>query len=251
MPDEKWPTLVHTLMTAVAILLLLIAALLELTLGARLLLLARVSGGAAETSLGVAFFVDAFAQVAGAVTGRLSGSLWVLGFSASTLLTVIATGALLFGVVRVFEQHRPELLKVAAGIALAVLCGHALIFLLGAGELEVRFIRARWLNRCFSAFAFLWAAIASFRAYRASVRQMKIGLSSRLEATRFLLWAVAAVSFLIVIVLLFLRDVAGLPRAVTVIAHPLLAVACVSAVWLTFFPPGWLARRLVVANAPR
>ncbi len=235
----------------ILLLLLLLAALLELTLGARLLLLARKTHGAAETSLGVAFLVDAFAQIAGALTGRLSGGLWVLGYATSTSLTVVATGALLLGVVRVFEQHRPMLLQVAIAVIVAVVVGHAVVFLATGGGLEGQFVRSRWLNRTFSGLTFTWAAIASMRAHNAARRQLRIGLSSRLEATRFLLWAIAATAFLLLILMLFVRDTIGLPRVVTVIGQPVLAVACVTAVWWTFFPPAWLERRLEVVHGTR
>ncbi|MEM6732861.1 MAG: hypothetical protein AAF658_14985 [Myxococcota bacterium] len=235
-------------MWIVAIPLLLSAAILELILGARLLWLARITRGAAETSIGIAFFLDAFAQVAGAVAGELDGVARIATQTASLTLTLIATGALYLGVVRVFEQHRPWLLKASWGVVLAVAAAQAFVFVATGPDLDAQFITARWVNRGFSAFTFVWAVAASLGARSACLRQMKLGLSSRLEAARFLLWALAAIAFLIVLALLFARDVLGMPSTVTAIAHPFLAVACVTAVWWTFFPPRWLERRLVVVQ---
>ncbi|MEM6531973.1 MAG: hypothetical protein AAF654_05085 [Myxococcota bacterium] len=232
-------------MLVFAIALLLIAAVVELTLGARLLLLARITRGVPETYIGLSFFIDAFAQIAGAVAGKMDGTAYAVTMAFSIGLTLFSTGALLVAVVRLFEQHRPWMMTVARLLILGVLAAQCFVFVVYGAEWPERFIAGRWVNRSFSAVTLIWATYASLRARRACLRQMRLGLSSPLDAARFLLWAVASSAFLLVIVLLFARDILGMPPAVTMVAHPLLAVTCVSAVWLTFFPPRWLERRLV------
>lgn len=231
-----------------SIILLATAAILELVLGARLLWLARVTRGAPELSLGVAFFVDSFAQVAGALGTQLRGPSAPFAKSIAIVLTVVATGALLIGVVRVFEQHRPWLVTFAWALIATVALLQIYMFAGTTETFDTQFLNGRWVNRCFSALTFLWAASASLRARNACLRQMRVGLSSRLEATRFLLWALAAMAFFSAIALLFARDVLGMPAAISAVAHPFLALACVTAVWWTFFPPGWLERSLEGAH---
>ncbi|MEL6543131.1 MAG: hypothetical protein AAFQ82_00795 [Myxococcota bacterium] len=228
-------------MIVFAIVLLLCAAVLELTLGARLLWLARVTRGAPEISMGLAFLLDAIAQVSGTVAQRLEGGAQTWAFGVTTWLTVLATSALLWGVVAIFEQHRPWVSK-AVWIVIAGVAGALLAILLGVRDTP--FITARWVNRGFTAFTFVWAVLGSLSARQACLRQIPLGLSTRLEAARFGLWAFAAGAYLCVLVLVFARDVLGMPSAVTLAARPLLAFACVLAVWCTFFPPRWLEQRL-------
>lgn len=250
-------------MTALAgsLYLLFTAAFVAVTLaiGARLLLLARRTGGRPERLLGLGLPLTGgvgYGLLIGASLARDAGWEAPALLAAATGLGKLAHDAgvclVLAFVVSVFRPGRAWArgLVVAAGAVMAAgFAGYAAGGGLGHGRPEGLFY---WLEFAVIGSYPLWVAGESFRYYALMRRRRALGLAEPVVTNRFLLWGVASLLTLAAIWTVTLPALLLGPRAPMAEAAPFLmatavwGIAAVAAYALTFFPPrayrAWLER---------
>ncbi|MEM6531021.1 MAG: hypothetical protein AAF654_00290 [Myxococcota bacterium] len=229
--------------------LVLAAVLMELLIGIRLVALSLRTGGLPERLWGVAWILDATSQGGAELTRLVVDTPAFVPLNAFT--AALGSGAivsLLAGIWLVFRAEVHWMRWFVAALAFAL--GAVFVALLFQGQVA-KFPgqpapAMTWVNRVTAAGLLLYGGVETTLAYRASERRLRLGLSTRLESTRFLLWGIAAFCLFAFLALLMARDLLGVPSTVVRLAQPALALGSVLSMWLTFFPPDWMRKRLAV-----
>lgn len=229
-------------MSSVFLGLVIVAVVMELVIGVRLILLSKKTGGVAEALWGYAWVFDGVSQ-AGAEIAKLFGD--TLGAHiAQGVFAALGSTSLAFLAVSLWFVFRPDqkgLRYFVTGLSGALI--FALLTFVALGHVTLPdgdgMRVMRWINRSVACSLLAWGFVECTLAYRASERQMKLGLVEPLESVRFRLWSVSAACLFIFIMLLVAKDTvgAGSPEtweAIVRLAQPVLAFLAVTCMWLTF-----------------
>ena len=90
---------------------------------------------------------------------------------------------------------------------------------------------------------FLWAAIETRRHHLIFEKRARIGLAAPFLGYRYHLWFDACCILLLYWVMLWARYVVAIPGWVLDVSLPLMLLASIVLIWVTFFPPRSLRRR--------
>lgn len=229
-----------------------------LAIGARLLLLARRTGGRPELLLGLGLPLTGgvgYGLLVGASLAREAGFEAPGLLAAATTVGKLAHDAgvvlVLAFVVQVFrpgEAWARALVAAAAAVMAVGFAGYALGGGLAHGRPEGFFY---WLEFAAIGSYPVWVAAESFRYYALMRRRRALGLADPVVANRFLLWGVASLLTLSAIWTVSLPAVvygpsASVASAPFLLATAVLGIASVTVYALTFFPPrayrAWLQR---------
>jgi hypothetical protein len=217
-----------------------------LALGGRLLLLSRHTRGAPEFFWGLAWFLAA-----------IENALWALGVavSAGPLHLLLRWGvacvypavviALMIANWRLFRPDCWWAKAACVGIAVAL----AIVWVLETAVigLDVPMFSTKLSLLGFAddvglTLGFLWAAIETGVHYRTFNRRSRIGLAPRFLAVRYLLWFGSSSILLLYWLMLWSRYVVATPTWFLDTSLPILMLASVLLMWVTFFPPRSLRR---------
>ncbi len=176
------------------------------------------------------------------------------------LLFVLAHVAVVLFTWRVFRPESPA----ARAFALLLVLG-GVAFQLGSTALALRLGREAalattagstlfWIGIALRAAGFGWAAIESIAYHGRARLQSALGLLDPLTANRFLLFACwSGMAVVLLTLRIFTRlvvEAAGPDQpAWLVLAQLVPGLVCVTAVWLTFAPPGFYRRRVLARAA--
>lgn len=231
-------------------------ALASLAVGSRLLWLARRTRQLPELLMGTAFLaggalgslLSAFARVEGLLNDGLRGPV----YTASRLLSTLATLAILVAVWRIFRPRE----RWAGG---AVALGTALLAGYGIGDVAVRGPTdppggwAWWAGVGVMIGAYAWTSVESFRYHALLRRRLALGLADAAVANRILLWGCGSGAIAVLAAVSTLtRFLAGQNGALPGLRlfTSAMGLACAVCIWLAFFPPAWYARRFRAAPPP-
>jgi hypothetical protein len=245
-------------MQAFAALSLLLITAVTLTVGVRLLLVARRTRRLPEFVFGVAFLAGGLGSGGGQLGQRLVWSqadafaaVMNAGFYS---LMVLGTVALYIAVWRIFRpDRRRAALGCGLGSAIAVL-SIALRFASGdfpGARLETPGMLIFWIDRLA---LFVWTAFEALHYHGLLRRRLALGLADPVAANQILLWGIAALSMLGITAtiatsaFLLHQHPLNLPVATAMIT--VLALGTSFTMWCAFFPPAAL-RRAVHARAPQ
>jgi hypothetical protein len=217
----------------------------SLTVGIRLLLLARRTRRLPELAMGLNFVVAGFLGYALLVAAE-SLHLFperLAGFGSFFGVTGISIGGVLVCLFtqRVFHAHS----RVALA-ALVLLSGWFGLASYGAWILNVEKAQAgfgvwfgHWGSNVGMFAAYAWSTLESLRYYALMQRRARIGIGDPLVANRFLLWGIGTLATLLVTLLYIGTQLFGhyeLPASLIGVSSMLVLVTAI-AEWLAFLPP--------------
>lgn len=229
-----------------------------LAIGARLLVLARSTGGRPELLLGLGLPLTGgvgYGLLVGASLARDAGgeapALLAVATAVGKLAHDVGVVLILAFVVHVFRPGVAWARAVAAGAAAVMAVGfggYALAGGLAHGRPEGFFY---WLEFVVVGSYPVWVAAESFRYYVLMRRRRALGLADPVVTNRFLLWGCGSLLSLAAIWVLTLPTLVYGPRAEVsaepfLLATAVLGIGSVTAYALTFFPPrayrAWIQR---------
>lgn len=238
-------------MAPILLSMVIVAVLMELVIGVRLIRLSRRTGGLAEALWGWAWVFDGTSQAGAELTKPFAGALWAE--VSQGIFATLGSASLACLAVSIWFVFRPDqrglryLVTALSGfLVLALLMFVALGHVIVPDGDGMRVMR--WINRTVACTLLAWGFVESTLAYRASQKQREIGLVDPLVVVRFRLWSVSAASLLVFLVLLIAKDTVGRDapvfwESVVRFAQAPLAFLAVSCMWLTFFPTEGMHRR--------
>lgn len=228
------------LLAAISFLAMVLSGLL---VGGRLLALARQTGRAPELFLGLGTLLLALAAVAEVSALELHGHEVAGTYPLEVLALFLhsaSASSLGFGVWCVFHPDRPWALLGSLALC-SLLASSWLAVALPGGYLRVGFTGWHHLHVAARGVAFLWAAVEVSLHYVRMRRRRALGLASRFECHRFLLWAVAMASSAAILAVALATNVL-VDRLVYAWPPALLAVSGLgllgaATLWVAFLPP--------------
>jgi len=233
-------------MDAIAFAGAVLAWLMGLVVGARLVRIAAYTYQTPELTIGLSYVLTAGFGFPPMI---LSAEVWRTQRDLAELLQVFASFpicagllAISIGVWRIFRPTRRWPLWVVT----AIWCGTALCLGLALGAADHEGFRI-WFWRAvnFATLGWLWMSVEAFLLFDRLRRRARYGLANAEVANRVLLWGVASVaavtSSLLGWMMLDLRD-PGLLFTLR-IGQSAAQWGCVLAMWLAFFPPKAYRRR--------
>ena len=227
----------------------------SLTVGTRLLLLARRTRKLPELAMGLNFILAGFLGYALLVAAE-SLHLFpatLAGFGSFFGVCGITVGA---GFVCLFTQQVFHPQGRAARAAVAGIAGWLGISICGAWVLHV--VRPPdglgvWLGHWGSHLGLLaaygWSTVEALRYYALMRRRVQVGVGDALVANRFLLWGIGTLATVLVTLLYATLQLFGhyeLPASLVGVSSLLVLVTAI-AEWLAFFPPQSYRKRFVTA----
>lgn len=220
----------------------------SLSVGLRLLLLARRTREVPELAIGGALFAGGLGYC-----GFISAfALRALPDLAVRPVHAIAAGgldigilALVLGVWRVFRPGS----RVAAGGFIATAAALTLHFAASLASFDPSGHRTPfvfWLFNAVGASAYGWSAFECFRYHGLLRRRARLGLVDDDLVNRFLLWALAgSCGFLLFAVGMLNRIAAnGGVHTAVLLSQSILGLGAGVCIWLAFFPPAFYVRRI-------
>jgi hypothetical protein len=232
---------------------LAIAAVMYITFGVRLLLLSRHTRGAAEMFWGLAWFLAAAENIIESLYAVVTSPL-VQAVLARVVEVVYPTVAcnLIVAIWRIFRPNAHW----ARWLSLAAPC---LLLVLWLADSQTSTLVLQLSGAPFSAFGFatqfgvtaalLWTACETWRQFRMSDKRHRLGLATRLEIFRYLMWFGSAASMTIFFCSLWVQRGFELPFWFTDTTTAVLSLSAVLLMWVSFFPPERLSRQLGQAGA--
>jgi len=227
----------------------------SLTVGIRLLLLARRTRKLPELAMGLNFVLAGFLGYALLVAAEslhlFPGHL--AGFGSFFGVTGIAIGGVF---VCLFTQQVFHPQGRVARVVLALLTGWLGLAIYGAWILHV--VRppdgfgvwmGHWAAHLGLLAAYGWSTGESLRYYALMRRRVQVGVGDPIVANRFLLWGFGTLATVLVTLLYITMQLLGhweLPESLVGVSSLLVLVTAI-AEWLAFFPPHSYRRRFVTA----
>ena len=229
--------------------------------GARMLLLARRSGGRPELLIGMGSvlvagvgFPTSLLSGFGKPVGEVHVALWIASESITQLGIV-----LLYGFTQ--QVFRPGVawakalvIAVAAYLPVGLLgAGHALAT--AAPDQGSVPATSSWLLLCFVGYGgcFVWSALESLHQRDMARRRGALGLADRFVANRFLLYAIYGIAATGILAanaagVLLGQDISASP--IVLVPSALLGVVASVAMYLAFVPPAWYRERVRAGVRP-
>jgi hypothetical protein len=239
-----------------------------ITVGTRLVLLARRTGEAPERVLGSGLLL----------TGGLGYGLMIFGLiagrqaagdeeQAAVFTTLVCLGWILHnvGVVQMLRfvllVFRPESrpARIAAVAMSAVLWIGWSLYVIQGGMTTGTPTSGFWIAFTVIGTYPFWMATESLRYHWRMRRQRRIGLGDPVVCDRFRLWTIASIAAAAAIwtvnVPAFLGVSPGSPgsegiQAASMLATAVFGIATITSYWLAFFPPAWYRKRLLRESGP-
>lgn len=233
-------------MDAIAFAGTVVAWLLGLVVGVRLLRIAAYTHQTPELTIGVSYVLTGGF---GFPPMLLSGEVWRTQHDLAILLQVFALFPILAGILaisvgawRIFRPRErwPLILLAGIWITTGICAGFAL-----AAEQQDEFGRWFWYAIGFATAGWVWMSVEAFRLSTLLSRRARYGLASAEVANRVLLWGVASVAAVMSTLFGLLSVGTHDPslRYALRISQSAVQWACILSMWLAFFPPQAYRRR--------
>lgn len=225
----------------------------SLAVGARLLVLARRTGGRPELFVGVSYLASGFLAcpltLAAAELTRSGSPAAVAVQAANDVAQHAGNAFLVLFVWQVFRAGTAlgRVLGVGALVGLAA----SLAASLASARLDATPTAADTLAVAWRAGIYAWGCIESLREHAAARRRVRLGLADPLVANRLLLWGLGTGFVLLLWVDQLWRLASGSGTGAG--SYPVIAVlglACALTSWLAFFPPAAWRRRFAARTPP-
>jgi hypothetical protein len=223
--------------------------------GARVLLLARRTGGRPELLMGAGMLLIAalgypLTLVAGfgGATGGVNLPLYVTGSG----LTQVGIFLIYLFTLRVFRPGvgwARGIAAAGAGFMLVSLVGTARSLAVGDPQTPSYLVARTWLAIGIVGYSggFLWTAVEGLVHHRMARRRLALGLADPVVANRFLLWGLFGLAATGIDAASALANGLGVdPSHSLVVLGPmgLLGAAASAVMYLAFFPPEWYLERV-------
>lgn len=239
-------------MQSLAAISMLIITVVTVTVGARLLLVARRTRMLPELLFAVAFLGSGLGQAFGQLGMRL---IWNDAGEVTTAMNTLCFGGVVIGNLALWLATW-RIYRAGDKLAMAF-CGLGsvvAVLAFGMRILDGDFVTASPDTRGFAlhmgtrAALLAWTSFESFRYYGLLRRRLALGLAEPMVTNQILLWGISAAATLFS-ALLISTSVFVLGRhpleVPAVVVMLLVAVSVIaSCMWCAFFPPGWLRRRV-------
>jgi hypothetical protein len=169
------------------------------TVGVRLLLLARRTGGLPERALGIGFTLVAglgYPLTLVAMVPALPEGVAHAAFVAAMMATSVGSAAIFVFTRTAFRPEARWALAAVVAAALLLLGLGGLAIVQSIGQPQAAWVRtdlAAQLRQQLMGLAYAWTAVEGFLQWRAGRKRQALGLADAAVVNRFALWAIAGV----------------------------------------------------------